>query len=263
MNESINNANRSAGQFSCCWQVEQTRAGLYSPGNLLYVTLGISGFILDRLSWRRALVMGVSLGWAWYGLPDLTDLWFCVAYVMLSMLLYLGLISSVLPQHGLRLNWIGAKGEEKAFRALEGLFAFAFFHNGLALTHISQQTASTLPAFQSMDSIITILAIVLIFTGTAVKIWSALVVGLPVYYWKYMFLGRAVGGFVVRGPYRYLANPMYGVGQLQVYGIALYYHSFYGLLFAALNQLLVFGFYYVVERPFMKRTFGISALSVN
>jgi preprotein translocase subunit SecG len=255
VNKTINKPNSPTGLFRCLWQVEETNEGLYSPGNLVYVTLGISGFILDRLNWSRVLIMGVSLGWVWHGLPKLTDLWFCVGYVAVSMLFYLSLISSVLPLHGLRLNWIKARGEEKAFSEFEALLTFVFFHNGIALTHISQQTANTLDTHQQLIPIATLLAALLIFSGAVVKIWSAVVVGLPVYYWKDMFLGRPVGNFVVKGPYRYLNNPMYGIGQLQVYGIALYYHSAYGIFFAATNQLLVFCFYYYAERPFIQQTY--------
>jgi protein-S-isoprenylcysteine O-methyltransferase Ste14 len=72
-----------------------------------------------------------------------------------------------------------------------------------------------------------------IVDGMGTKIWSAYVVGIPIYYWKDMFLGRKIGNFVVSGPYKYFNNPMYGVGQLQVYAIALYYDSLYGLNFCS------------------------------
>lgn len=255
MNKPLNQLNSSPELFNCLWQVEKTNEGLYSPGNLVYVTLGISGFILDRLNWGRVLIMGLSLGWVWHGLPRLTDLWFCVGYVVVSILFYLSLLNSVLPLGGLRLGWIKARGEEKAFTTFETLLILAFFHNGIALTHISRQTANTLDMHQQLIPIATLLAALLVFSGAVVKIWSAVVVGLPVYYWKDMFLGRAVGNFVVKGPYRYLNNPMYGIGQLQVYGIALYYYSVYGIFFAAINQLLVFCFYYYVERPFIQQTY--------
>jgi protein-S-isoprenylcysteine O-methyltransferase Ste14 len=70
-----------------------------------------------------------------------------------------------------------------------------------------------------------------------------------------MFLGRKITDFVVSGPYKYLNNPMYGIGQLQSYAIAIWYGSFYGLMAAALNQILIFSFYYFIERKFIKRVY--------
>jgi protein-S-isoprenylcysteine O-methyltransferase Ste14 len=70
-----------------------------------------------------------------------------------------------------------------------------------------------------------------------------------------MFLGRKISEFVVSGPYKYFSNPMYGIGQLQVYAIAIYYNSMYGLIFGAINQALVFLFYFLVEKPFIIRTY--------
>jgi protein-S-isoprenylcysteine O-methyltransferase Ste14 len=70
-----------------------------------------------------------------------------------------------------------------------------------------------------------------------------------------MFVGRKLGEFVVTGPYRYLRNPMYGLGQAQVYAMAIYWNSLYGIIFGAINQLLVYLFYFTVERPFVNRTY--------
>ena len=99
------------------------------------------------------------------------------------------------------------------------------------------------------------MVVILFSLGMGVKIWSAYVVGIPIYYWKDMFLGRKVSDFVVTGPYKYFSNPMYGIGQVQVYAIAIYYNSAYGLIFGAANQLLVFLFYFMVEKPFIYRTY--------
>jgi hypothetical protein len=237
------------------WQAGSTEQARYSPGNILYTILAISGFVLDHLTWTRTLLMGGSVLFAWYGLPYLTQPTFALVYAIDSMLFYLVFISVMLSRHGQRLGWIRTYGEEAAFRRFEGWLSVAFFHNAVSLTHLSEATANTgfWPALS--QPWLGLLAGTLLVVGTLVKIWSALVVGVPVYYWKDMFLGRPVSAFVVSGPYRWLANPMYGVGQLPVYAIALYHQSGYGLLAAAVNQLAVFGFYYWAEKPFIQRTY--------
>ena len=92
-------------------------------------------------------------------------------------------------------------------------------------------------------------------TGLSIKISATDAVTVEIYYWKDMFLGRKISDFVISGPYKYFSNPMYGIGQLPAYATALWYGSGYGLLAAFLNQILLFTFYYLVEKKFMKRVY--------
>ena len=188
-------------------------------------------------------------------LPKHAQLDVAILYFVCSTIIYIGFIFLVLPENGLRLVLIDKFGEEEAYRYYEGFLAFAFFHNGVGLTFISQSSAGT-GFFESFPDYVTILiAGVLFVFGMVVKIWSAYVVGIPVYYWKDMFVRRKVSDFVVTGPYKYFNNPMYGIGQLQVYAMAIYYNSIYGLLFGLINQGLIFLFYYVAEKPFIYKTY--------
>jgi protein-S-isoprenylcysteine O-methyltransferase Ste14 len=233
---------------------------MYSLRNIFFTILAISGFVVGHMTPVRVLLVGASLAFTTFVLPSSTDVSVSVGYFAFTTLFYLVLIYSVLPHKGRRLQWIKQKGEEQAFRGFEGWLAFAFFHNAAGLTHLSQCTANTGFWGDVPLAVLLVLSGTLFLVGLGTKIWSALVVGVPIYYWKDMFLGRPVGEFVVSGPYKYLNNPMYGIGQLQVYGIALYYNSSYGLISAVVNQLLVFSFYYLVERPFIERVYSTGAV---
>jgi protein-S-isoprenylcysteine O-methyltransferase Ste14 len=81
------------------------------------------------------------------------------------------------------------------------------------------------------------------------------VVSIDIYYWKDMFLGKKITEFVVTGPYKFLSNPMYGVGQLQAYALAIWYGSETGLMAAFVNQFLIFTFYFTVEKKFINRVY--------
>ena len=96
--------------------------------------------------------------------------------------------------------------------------------------------------------------------GCVTKLWAASAVSVDIYYWKDMFLGRKVCDFVVTGPYQYLGNPMYGVGQLQAYAVAIWFGSPAGLAIAVINQCCVFLFYFAAEKPFIQRTYVRQAL---
>lgn len=222
---------------------------------LIHTILSISGFVPEHMTTLRALFMFGSVAVSAFVLPEHAQLQNAVIYFVISTVVYIGFIFMVLPQYGLRVTMIRKFGEEKAYRYYEGFLAFAFFHNGVSLSFISQSSVGT-GFWENVPAVmLTIIVAVLFIVGMGVKIWAAIVVGIPVYYWKDMFLGRKVSEFVVTGPYKYINNPMYGIGQVQVYAIALYYHSLYGLLFGVINQMLVFLFYFTVERPFIDRTY--------
>lgn len=222
---------------------------------LIHTIVSISGFVPEHMTVLRAFFMLGSVLVSIVILPKYADVEYAIGYFTFSTLVYIGFIFLVLPQYGLRLKLIERFGEEKAYLYYEGFLAFAFFHNGVGLSYISQSSVGS-GFFDSVPSLVLMLLVGVLFTvGMVVKIWSAIVVGIPVYYWKDMFLGRSVSEFVVTGPYKYLSNPMYGVGQVQVYAIAIYYNSIYGLIFGAINQALVFFFYFAVERPFIYRTY--------
>ena len=71
-----------------------------------------------------------------------------------------------------------------------------------------------------------------------------------------MFVRRPIGNFEVKGPFRYFSNPMYGIGQFNAYGLALLSGSIWGILAAALNQITMYIFYFLCEKPHIERLFG-------
>lgn len=94
-------------------------------------------------------------------------------------------------------------------------------------------------------------------TGYIVNIWSALIIGVDTYYYKDLFVGRFLGPFKHEGPYRILSNPMYGVGQSAAYGAALMNGSIICLVATMMNQAMMYIFYYVIERPHIRRVLAL------
>jgi hypothetical protein len=231
------------------------RAAVQVSQKLLHTILSISGFIPEHMTAIRAFAMLASVVVSVAVFPNYRSVGFALAHFLASTVVYLGFIWVVLPEKGMRLRMIRALGEQRAYLCYEGFLAFAFFHNGVALSLITRNSAGS--GFWGSVPQLLIMAVflALFVTGLGVKVWSAYAVGIPIYYWKDMFVGRMLGEFVVTGPYRYLRNPMYGLGQAQVYAMAIYWNSLYGIIFGAINQLLVYLFYFTVERPFVNRTY--------
>jgi protein-S-isoprenylcysteine O-methyltransferase Ste14 len=61
---------------------------------------------------------------------------------------------------------------------------------------------------------------------------------------------------VVRGPYRFVRNPMYVGAGLALAGAALFYKSIPLLSYAVLFGLIMHGFVILYEEPTLRRTFG-------
>lgn len=90
--------------------------------------------------------------------------------------------------------------------------------------------------------------------GGALALWCVL---------TFALLGRGTPApfdpprhLVVRGPYRYVRNPMYLGAATALAGAALYYHSTTLAAYAAAFLLLMHAFVVLYEEPTLRATFG-------
>ncbi|MFO7621424.1 MAG: methyltransferase [Bacteroidales bacterium] len=216
----------------------------------------MAGYVPKNATIPRTTVMIASVAVALYLLnlqPDNTDL--AISYFVLAEALYIGFITFVLSKNGLR-HWFIKKwgNENNGYLAFEAILGFLFFHNLVSIGYIASSNPGNL--FNNIPGeLLIITASILFVSGFTVKILAAKALTIEIYYWKDMFLGRKITDFIVSGPYKYLSNPMYGIGQLQAYATAIWYGSEYGLMAAFLNQFLVFSFFFLVEKKFIKRAY--------
>jgi len=90
---------------------------------------------------------------------------------------------------------------------------------------------------------------VLVIAGIATKLWARATLGGDAYYWSNFFVDSPSVIPTRAGPYRFLENPMYTVGNLHICGFALVTASLPGLIAAAFDQAAIFVFYRLVEKP--------------
>jgi protein-S-isoprenylcysteine O-methyltransferase Ste14 len=93
----------------------------------------------------------------------------------------------------------------------------------------------------------------LVLAGAGVKLWAAASLGGKAYYWYNFFDPDAALPARAPGPYRFIRNPMYTLGYLQTYGLAILFGSLPALIASAFDQLAVLVFNQVVERPHYAR----------
>ncbi len=219
----------------------------------------MAGFVPKNATLLRIIAIFSSVVFAIYlgnYHPDNSSL--AIIYFALSEVFYIGFITIILSEKGLR-HWFVKKcgNENEGYLVYEAILGFLFFHNGISIGYIASSSPSTLLNFIEKEFLFLIVAFLFI-GGFMVKILAAKAVSIEIYYWKDMFLRRKISDFVVTGPYKYFSNPMYGIGQLQAYAVAIWYGSWYGLIATFLNQLLIFSFYYLVEKKFIRQVYQMN-----
>lgn len=221
----------------------------------------MAGFVPKHATIPRTIAIASSIAFsiiiAFYHPDNAT---FGVVYFIISEIFYLGFIFLVLSENGYRHWFIKRwKNEEEGYLAFEAVLGFMFFHNGASLGFVASSSPGSLFGFIDKNFLL-IIAGLMTLTGFIIKIWAAKVVSIDIYYWKDMFLGKKITEFVETGPYKFLNNPMYGIGQLQAYAFAIWHGSATGLIAAFINQILIFTFYYSVEKKFIRRVYQSNIL---
>jgi protein-S-isoprenylcysteine O-methyltransferase Ste14 len=99
-----------------------------------------------------------------------------------------------------------------------------------------------------------IVGMIITTTGAAVASWCIL---------TFVFVGKGTAApfdpprrLVVRGPYRFVRNPMYIGAILAMLGVALFYGSLSILIYAGVIFLATHLFVMLYEEPTLRRSFG-------
>ena len=152
-------------------------------------------------------------------------------------------------------------GVEGGYRRFRRIAAFLMTNDGVSFVVLALLTRDTLPAGVTEAvprGVVLAIGLALILIGAGVKLWAARTLGDDGYHWRNFFLPDAP---IPRagGPYRYLRNPMYTVGYLQTYGLALLLASLPALLGAGIAQGSILLFHWLVERPHYHRQLRVES----
>jgi protein-S-isoprenylcysteine O-methyltransferase Ste14 len=132
--------------------------------------------------------------------------------------------------------------------------AVLMYHDGVAFIVVCVLTRGTLDL--PLPLAWRVAGVALVALGVAVKLWAAATLGADGYYWRDFFELETRPAPTIAGPYRWLRNPMYTVGYVQTYGLALLVASLPGLVAAVFSQGAIVAFYRLVERPHYQRLYG-------
>ena len=169
------------------------------------------------------------------------------AYAIVSRLAYVLFVGRALRRE----ERTGPGGRE-AFRRFRRRAMWVMNHDGFAFILLCVVTRNSwaLP-FSPLATVAA--GGILVAIGVGTKLWAAHTLGGDAYYWHNFFDPDEAVGPVSSGPYRFISSPMYTVGYLHTYGLALMLRSFPGIIAAVFSQVAILAFYYIVERPHFRR----------
>ena len=190
-----------------------------------------------------------SLGRA---LPGFSWVALAVAYHVLSRLAYVVGVGVALTRQKRDRRFTRERGVEAGFRRFRRLAGAVMTNDAVSFVVLCLCSRRTLPPLLPRGAVLAAgLAFILI--GVGIKRWAAVSLRPGAYYWRDVFDPRAILDPVPRGPYRYLRNPMYTVGYLHSYGLALLTESLFGLAAAVFDQAAILVFHRLVEQPHVAR----------
>ena len=129
----------------------------------------------------------------------------------------------------------------EAFRRFRRTAAVIMYHDAFAFVVLCLATRNTWHL--ALPAVITV----------SVGALLVITLGSDAYYWHNFFDPEAAIGPVSSGPYRFISTPMYTIGYLQTYGLALMLRSLPGLIASVFAQVTILAFHYLVEKPHFER----------
>jgi hypothetical protein len=224
------------------------------------IAAGISGIHLTRLNPQRVAVSLTVLLFATWSLgrdAEATAASALLAFTVALVARHAFSFWSFTP-NGIAPMLKARLGSELGFSIYESAMALLLLAQRLSFVHLLLATSNA-PSGVLGASLVSSGA-ALVALGVGVTVWATRIIGLDTYYYGDLFAGPRHVKLELRGPYALLANPIYGVGQLAAYGAALMLVSPLGVLAASLNQIALYAFNAMVERPHLNAATIDSAL---
>ncbi|MFH1452134.1 MAG: methyltransferase [archaeon] len=197
---------------------------------LIWIPLAICSYLLNQIVYIQNWWLPYAFfGWAFY---------------------YVG--NALILGTPIRAWMIKKFGERKAYSIYEVLLGLMFMNGAFAIVQLTYAHQNT---FHVSSIIIWTISAIVFIVSFGSKLWATWLTGLDIYYYKDLFLHKKTDNFVLSGPYKIFKNPMYGIGYLYGYLGALIMQSLDGLIFVAICHLSIYIFYFLVERPFVRKTY--------
>ena len=192
------------------------------------------------------------LGLAWAGILLSGSSATAFAYFLASRAVYVSFVGFSLRAQDESGWWTRRWGPEGGYHRFRNSVTVVMHNDAVSIVLVCWMSRGSLGG-DVPRWLLEALGIALVVLGVGVKAWAVATLGRGSYYWRSFFIPHHSTKYVVAGPYRWLENPMYTVGYLQAYGIALCLASIPGLIASLVAQCLVLVLNHWAERPHTER----------
>jgi protein-S-isoprenylcysteine O-methyltransferase Ste14 len=199
--------------------------------------------------------------WGSVGVLALGALWLCsvgsisgvaaIACALVALSLRFAFLFASFTPHGIASRLQTRFGAERGYAIYRLLLDLLLFTQRVSFVVLA--CATLREPGHAFGVVLQVLGFLLVPVGVFVTIWATRVVGHDVYHYRDLFTGCRQVSLADDGPYLACANPMYALGPLSSYGLALLALSPGALLVAGLSQALLFVFNHTVEQPRLRR----------
>jgi len=148
-------------------------------------------------------------------------------------------------------TWASEEESMRAWLPFKRKLAIMLNMDGITFAFIIAASIGTLhipPQYAQYELPIKLVGAVLAVIGAGVKYGAYKAVGDKGYYCYNFFCKPGGQEYTLQGVYKYLKNPMYGVGYFHLFGFSLLFLSFWGLVFACFDWAMIWLFYFIFEK---------------
>lgn len=215
-----------------------------------------AGFVFEKLTPLRVTIMVTAaistyLTWTFRGSISVS---FVYWYAAFHFVFRQSVLMLSFTEKGIVYQLKKKYGVKKGYDIYEFITGMSFFHRSVSYVLLIEHTSLIdIPFLNPYIVYFKIISYLFIAIGLVVNTWSYLLIKRETYYYLDMYYGRFLVDFKQEGPYSWVKNPMYSLGQLPSYGTALALFSVAGLVLTTLNVISCYIFYYSFELPHIKR----------
>jgi protein-S-isoprenylcysteine O-methyltransferase Ste14 len=175
-----------------------------------------------------------------------------LAFAFLSRAAYIGYVAVVLRRQDRDQAYSRKYGPEPAHRRFRAVATVVMNNDAVAIGLACWAGRGTFevpgPAWVPHAAGAALAAV-----GVGIKTWAARSLPDGAFTWRSFFVPPTESKWVAVGPYRWLSNPMYTLGYLHAWGLALALRSVPGLIASGVAQSAILLLQYTVERPHTER----------
>lgn len=175
-----------------------------------------------------------------------------LGYAIASRLAYVLYVGVALRQQERSRYFTRRWGADGGFRRFRKVASLLMTNDAVGFVAACVLGWQTLPG-ELPQGVLVVSGAVLVIVGIATKVWARATLGGDAYYWANFLIDTPSVIAARKGPYRFLRNPMYTVGYLHTYGLALMTASLPGVIAALFDQAAILTFYRLVEKPHFDR----------